>query len=277
MHSLRPETYPVLGWRQPVGNWENDSACSAAISIAIQEDVIDWPDHDWKDARNNTLWHYWAASGALQKYIPSLLEKYSSCFNELSNYDLHACHILVCKRSLHGLHTLRDVAEEIGKHQPGSMGGTSVGPVAKSASNTSRRLAGTPLYYAVLSGCEEMASLCAQINKYWLVEEDVEEFPLLSAAVGLSYSLLHRLLEWGVDPNISDPMGKTALHYAMAMQDYDAASCIEEYGGDVDKKDAAGLAPKDMGATGNEKAARKYRSAMLLYKANQLGRVKMLF
>ncbi|NLF72867.1 MAG: hypothetical protein GX575_27845 [Candidatus Anammoximicrobium sp.] len=113
---------------------------------------------------------------------------------------------------------------------------------------------GTPLLWAAVCEANEVAAVLLDWGANGCFRESEWGYtPLLIAVENFNRPLVELLVKRGVDPNVPNNFGQTALHRAVARLPYGEAEALKlqvlelllDYGADVNARDEHGLTPLD--------------------------------
>ena len=110
----------------------------------------------------------------------------------------------------------------------------------------------TPLILACYNGNIEAATFLAKHVEDINVNSDVGT-ALMAAVYKNNIEISKMLLELKADPNIADPNGTTALHYAVRFSNIELIKLLVGYGADIDLKDEKGFSSWDYAIQNNNK------------------------
>jgi len=102
----------------------------------------------------------------------------------------------------------------------------------------------TPLILASYHGNVEVAALLAKHVREINVNSD-SGTALMAAVFKNDIEIAKMLLDLGADPNIADPNGTTALHYATRFSNIDLIKLLIAYDVDINLRDSKGFSALD--------------------------------
>jgi hypothetical protein len=219
----REDFLPPATWRQPEGQWARRGACAGAVGLGLGSLDAAWPNADWCDEDQHTLWHYWACSPTPLLTWGRLCEKADvKQRDQLSTTGAHAWHWL----ALHGA----SQSMQQWKHA------WPVPPLGNWRGDTL-------VHCAAWSGDLPTLKLALHEEASFDALDAAGIPPLIISIYRGTPELAIALIAAGADPDVRDAQGRSALHHAALMGDAALLGTLDDAGGNSDLPDREGDTP----------------------------------
>ncbi len=253
---------PFPLWSQPPGRWvtrgADDSAQMIGMGLTAQT-TVDSDERRWLDADGRTRWHYWAGSDDPATHWSEALERLDPGMRDVTDSEgAHPWHWLAWRgmgetmllwKSKFGQPAAGRWQQDTLLHCAAWSGhrGTIDVAIGETDNDTTAGEDGS-CADQTRSDQAGLAQGCLDQDGYQQINprDKRGRTPVLIAIYRCQKDDIMSMIKRGADPDITDERGRSALHHAALLGDYELLGGLEDAGGDADLRDQDGLRPADI-------------------------------